>query len=33
MNKRLKNKRTNLGKMYLDKIYIIATSKTKAKVT
>lgn len=33
MNKRLKNKRTNLGKMNLDKIYIIATSKIKAKVT
>jgi len=33
MNKRLKNKRTNLGKINLDKIYIITTSRTKAKVT
>ena len=33
INKRLKNKRTNLGKINLDKIYIIATSKIKAKVT
>jgi hypothetical protein len=30
-NIRLKNKRTNLGKIYLEKIYIINISKIKAK--
>ncbi len=30
---RLKNKRTNLGKIYLEKTYIIVTSITKANVT
>jgi len=30
---RLKNKRTNLGNIYLDKMYIITTNIIKAKIT
>jgi hypothetical protein len=33
MKTRVKNKRTNLGRIYFEKIYIIATSKIKANVT
>jgi hypothetical protein len=30
---RLKNKRTNLGNIYLENTYIIVTNKTNAKIT
>ena len=33
MKTRVKNKRTNLGKMYFEKAYIIIKSKIKAKLT